>query len=143
MLTADDPEPVLFQGSAGGGEILLTCEHGGQSVPRALGDLGVSSADMQRHIAWDIGTEWVARQLCERLSCAGLICVFSRLVIDATRDERADGLIPNISDGTPRPGHANWSHFQRQERIDRLERLSKELGYDSPTMPSPENKKGR
>lgn len=82
--------------------------------------MGVTDADMRRHIAWDIGTETVGRELCGLLNCAGLICGFSRLVIDANRDPDAPGLIPHISDGTDLPLNKNMTEAQRTERHDRL-----------------------
>jgi predicted N-formylglutamate amidohydrolase len=98
----------------------IFADHASNQVPDWIGDLGVSSADMARHIAWDIGTETVARALCENLNCAGVICGFSRLVIDANRDPAAPGLIPQISDKTNIPANHGLSHADQQARIDRL-----------------------
>lgn len=95
-------------------------DHASNAVPDWVGDLGLSQSEMTRHIAWDIGTEWVARALCERLSCGGLICGFSRLVIDANRAPDAPGLIPLISDHTDIQGNHDLSQPQRNERIERL-----------------------
>lgn len=100
--------------------VFVFADHASNHVPDWIGGLGISNAEMQRHIAWDIGTEWVARELCRRLSCGGLICGFSRLVIDANRHTHYDGLIPAISDGTLIPGNKDLSPDQRQARIDRL-----------------------
>lgn len=100
----------------------IFADHASNHVPNWIGDMGVSEQDIKRHIAWDIGTEWVARQLCEQLSCAGLICGFSRLVIDANRDLDAAALVPAISDGTEIPANIGLSAAGRQERIDRLHR---------------------
>ena len=55
LLTAEDPAPVRVLREAGGSDIFLTADHAGRAIPEALGRLGVSDADMQRHIAWDIG----------------------------------------------------------------------------------------
>ena len=38
----------------------------GEPVPRALGDLGVSKGEWERHIAWDIGIAGVTTQLSRR-----------------------------------------------------------------------------
>ena len=95
------------------------CDHASNVVPDDI-DLGVSEADMQRHIAWDIGAEAVSRGLCDALACAGLICGFSRLVIDANRDPHAPGLIPEESDGTVIPGNQGLSAAARQDRIGRF-----------------------
>ncbi|MGB6231799.1 MAG: N-formylglutamate amidohydrolase [Litorimonas sp.] len=95
-------------------------DHASNAVPDWIGDLGLSNEDLSRHIAYDIGSETVARTLCAVLDCAGLICGFSRLVIDANRDPEAPGLIPTESDGTPIPGNAALTLPQREERIERL-----------------------
>lgn len=95
-------------------------DHASNHIPDWVGEFGLTDDEMSRHIAWDIGTEWVARDLCERLSCAGLICGFSRLVIDANRPPGTDESIPLISDGTVIPGNADLSVPQTQERKERL-----------------------
>lgn len=95
-------------------------DHASNHIPNWIDGFGVSDEDLARHIAWDIGTETVARELCKQLSCAGLLCGFSRLVIDANREPGTDGSIPALSDGTPIPGNADLSIPQAQERKQRL-----------------------
>ena len=101
-------------------DVFVFADHASRVIPDWIGDLGVSEADMRRHIAYDIGSEWVARRLCALLDCGGLLCGFSRLVIDANRDPGAPGLIPTESDGTPIPGNRDLTLPQRDERIERL-----------------------
>ena len=60
MLQADEPSPVLERNASGASPFFLTCDHYGRLIPRALGDLGVSDAERQRHIGWDIGIGSVA-----------------------------------------------------------------------------------
>ncbi|MGJ8560203.1 MAG: N-formylglutamate amidohydrolase [Litorimonas sp.] len=98
----------------------IFADHASNHIPDWVGDFGLSDDDLSRHIAWDIGTEWVARDLCERLSCAGLICGFSRLVIDVNREPDADDLIPLSTDGTDIHGNADLSIPQVAERKHRL-----------------------
>jgi predicted N-formylglutamate amidohydrolase len=107
-------------------------DHASNRVPDWVGELGVSREDMQRHIAWDIGSEAVARGLCERLGCAGHVCGFSRLVIDANRHPAAPGLIPATSDGTDIPANRALTPDAKDARTVRLysayhERLRTEL----------------
>ncbi|GLQ21501.1 N-formylglutamate amidohydrolase [Algimonas porphyrae] len=110
--TIDGPNEAVF----------IFADHASNHVPDWVGDLGVGPADMRRHIAWDIGTETVARTLCDTLSCSGLICGFSRLVVDANRDPDAPGLIPVITDGTDIPANHGLSHAQITARTNRLYR---------------------
>jgi predicted N-formylglutamate amidohydrolase len=107
LIHGSDPRAFIF------------CDHASNAVPPWV-SLGVSEDDMQRHIAWDIGTDGLGRRLCTDLDFGGLICGFSRLVIDANRDPKAPGLIPEYSDGTDIPGNHGLSHEDRQARIDRL-----------------------
>lgn len=139
MLTADDPEPVLFQGSPGGGKILLTCEHGGQLVPRALGDLGVSAADMQRHIAWDIGALALSQALLENVSARLVSQRFSRLVIDCNRGPASPDLIPTVSDETHVPGNRDLSPTEVGARTAAIhapfhDRIAAEIARDRPRL---------
>lgn len=98
----------------------IFCDHASNAVPDWIGDLGVSDADMNRHIAWDIGSEIVGRTLARELECGALICGFSRLVIDANRNPSAANLIPEVSDGTIIPANQNLSREAREERLVRL-----------------------
>lgn len=95
-------------------------DHASNHIPDWIGAFGVSDEDLSRHIAWDIGTGWVTRELCAQLSCAGLICGFSRLVIDANREPGTDGSIPIVSDGTDITGNVGLTIPQTQERKQRL-----------------------
>lgn len=101
-------------------DAFVFADHASNHIPDWIEDFGVSDEDLARHIAWDIGTETVARELCAQLSCAGLLCGFSRLVIDANRDPGTDGSIPAVSDATPIPGNVNLSIPQAEERKQRL-----------------------
>src|SRR3954453_22332699 len=105
LLGATDVPPVLEQNSAGRSPFLLTCDHYGRLVPRALGDLGVSPDEMERHIAWDIGIAGVAEQLSRALDAHLVAQRYSRLVIDCNRPPQAPSSIPLISEATTIPGN--------------------------------------
>ena len=82
------------------------CDHASNAMPYELEGLGLPKAELERHIAHDIGAAGVARELCGRLGCAGLLAGVSRLVIDLNRDPDHPGLVPVESDGTAIPGNA-------------------------------------
>ena len=67
-----DPPPVPFCRRDGAAQILLTCDHASNLVPRALGDLGLTREELSRHIGWDIGAREVSRGLAERLDAAAV-----------------------------------------------------------------------
>jgi predicted N-formylglutamate amidohydrolase len=112
LLQAGDPDPVEWINSAGASGIFLTCEHAGRTVPAALGDLGVAAEDMDRHIAYDVGAEGVARRLAERLDAALILQRYSRLVIDCNRPFEAKDCIVRESDGTLVPANADVSDHE-------------------------------
>lgn len=116
LLQAGDPVPVEWINSAGASTIFLTCEHAGRAVPRALGDLGIPAEEMDRHIAYDVGAEGVARGLAERLDAGLILQRYSRLVIDCNRPLEAKDCIVKQSDGTVIPSNADVSDRERQRR---------------------------
>ena len=117
LLGPDDPAPCVTVNPHGRSRIVLVCEHAGRQVPRRLGDLGLPPAAHQRHIAWDIGAEGVARALSAQLDATLFVQPYSRLVIDCNRAREAPDLIPEVADGTPVPGNAGLDAAQRAERF--------------------------
>lgn len=95
-------------------------DHSSNVIPPEFDDLGLSGDDLTRHIAWDIGTETVIRELCRIYGCAGHLAGFSRLVIDPNRDVALPSFIPVVTDGTLVPGNQDLSDAARQDRIDRF-----------------------
>lgn len=116
LLQTGDPEPVEWINSAGPSTIFLTCEHAGRAVPQALGDLGIPAEEMERHIAYDVGAEGVARGLAERLDAALILQRYSRLVIDCNRPLEAKDCIVTQSDGTVVPVNADIADLDRSRR---------------------------
>jgi len=102
-LGQDDPPPVLIEGAGGGGAIVLSCEHGGRALPGCLAHRAPAPADMDRHIAWDVGAAETARRIAERLAAPLALQPYSRLVVDSNRPRHAADLAPPVSDGTPVP----------------------------------------
>ena len=66
---------------------------------------GLAPAEMDRHIAWDIGVAGLGGALSESLNAVFIRQRFSRLVIDCNRDPESPGAVPPISDGTPVPAN--------------------------------------
>jgi predicted N-formylglutamate amidohydrolase len=74
-------------------------------LPRALGTLGVSSGDLERHIAWDIGAAQLAERLARALGSFLILQTYSRLVIDCNRPLDTPGSIVEVSEATRIPGN--------------------------------------
>lgn len=96
--------------------LFIIGDHASNYIPEHYGNLGLSGADLTRHIAWDIGTETVIRELCRHFGCAGQLAGVSRLVIDLNREPDRDTLIPLKSDGSTIWGNQNLSQTEREAR---------------------------
>ncbi|MGB8401678.1 N-formylglutamate amidohydrolase [Bradyrhizobium sp.] len=107
ILGDGDAAPVHERNAAGRSPFLLTCDHYGRLIPRALGDLGLPAGELTRHIAWDIGIAGVAEALSKQLDAHLVAQRYSRLVIDCNRPPHAASSIPRISEATIIPGNEN------------------------------------
>src|SRR5882672_10261951 len=105
LLEAAEVPPVVEENTAGRSPFLLTCDHYGRLIPRALGDLGLPASELTRHIAWDIGIAGVAEQLSKHLDAHLVAQRYSRLAIDCNRPPDAASSIPRISETTTIPGN--------------------------------------
>jgi predicted N-formylglutamate amidohydrolase len=120
LLTAADPAPVRVLRENGASDLFLTADHAGRIIPAALGDLGVSEADRQRHIAWDIGIAGTTERLSALLDATAVFQTYSRLVIDCNRDPGWPTAMPEISEHTPIPGNRNLTERDRAARIEAI-----------------------
>src|ERR1700751_6261826 len=100
LLGVNDTAPVFEQNADGRSPFLLTCDHYGRLIPRALGDLGLPESELVRHIAWDIGIAGVAETLSKHLDAHLVAQRDSRLVIDCNRPPATESSIPIISEAT-------------------------------------------
>jgi len=96
--------------------LLLIGDHASNVVPAGV-DLGVPAAIMDQHVAIDIGVAPLGRALCAALACPGILGGVSRLVIDLNREEDAEGLIPELSDGHVIPANIGLQPAERGRRI--------------------------
>ena len=83
----------------------MLCDHASKAVPKALGMLGLSEAEIARHIGWDIGGLDAALALARLLDAPLVASGYSRLVIDCNRWPGGEGSTPEVSDGTPVPAN--------------------------------------
>jgi predicted N-formylglutamate amidohydrolase len=80
-------------------------DHASHRIPRRLGDLGLPAAELQRHIAWDIGALGVARRMASTLDAPLVAQNYSRLVIDCNRDPKVATSIPTVGESIGIPGN--------------------------------------
>ena len=116
LLVAGDIDPVAVDNPGGCADLVLLGDHAGRVIPAQLGDLGLSGADLERHIAWDIGVAGLGARLAQRLDAVFIRQAYSRLVIDCNRNLEAQDSIPEISDGARIAGNAALDAAQRQVR---------------------------
>lgn len=86
--------------------VLFLCDHASNALPPAYGTLGLSPAQLARHIGYDIGAAAVTRRLAARFRAPALLTTFSRLLIDPNRGTDDPTLVMRLSDGAIVPGNA-------------------------------------
>lgn len=121
LLEGED-DPVIVVNKSGRSPVVLVCEHAGRRIPVRLGTLGLSEADLSRHIAWDIGAEGVSRMLSRLLDAPLVLQRYSRLVYDCNRPPEALDSIPVVSETTPIPGNEKLDPQDRLQRINEIYR---------------------
>lgn len=116
LLGEGDIAPVHEVNAEGQSPFLLTSDHYGRVLPRALGNLGVAESELVRHIGWDIGIAGVAERLARMLDAHLIAQRYSRLVIDCNRPPAAVSSIPVISEATAIPRNEGISEREREAR---------------------------
>ena len=120
LLDPDEPPPFTVEHAEGASPFFLTADHAGRLLPQRLGDLGVSAAERERHIAWDIGIAGVSRRLAGKLDAFLILQTYSRLAIDCNRSPGVPSSICILSELTEIPGNRDLSPAQREMRIREL-----------------------
>lgn len=108
--------PEIIAGDVRSG-VLLLCDHASNAVPAALAQLGMPPAEMQRHIAFDIGAADVTRTMASLLGAPAILTRFSRLLIDPNRGRDDPTLVMRLSDGALVPGNARLSEAGIAARV--------------------------
>jgi predicted N-formylglutamate amidohydrolase len=131
LLSPGEPPPYRLEREHASSAFFIICDHAGAAIPRKLGTLGLAAADLERHIAWDIGAAGVALMLAELLDACVILQTYSRLVIDCNRPIGSPGSIVARSEATRIPGNESVTDADaaRREREvfrpyhDRIQRL--------------------
>jgi predicted N-formylglutamate amidohydrolase len=116
LLGPDEPPAFVATNRQGRSNFVIVVDHASARIPRRLRDLGLPAAELQRHIAWDIGALAVARHVADTLDAPLVAQNYSRLVIDCNRDPRVATSIPTISESSEIPGNVGLSDAQRLAR---------------------------
>ena len=123
MTTMDPPAtpaPFLTHNETAPGPAVILCDHASNHDPACVngGDLGLSDADMSRHIAYDVGAAGLAAALAPMLDASAVLSQFSRLVIDPNRGADDPTLVMKLYDGSiiPANRHADAAEVARRKR---------------------------
>lgn len=115
-------KPVLVTNATGASPFVLVCDHASRRIPARYGDMGLTAAELESHIAWDPGALPVSQVLSRMLDAPLVESTVSRLVIDANRDPAAANLIWTLSEATRIAANEGLSPEERQFRIDAYHR---------------------
>ncbi len=117
LIGPDDPPPFEIVNPGGKAPVLFVCDHASRAFPRHMGCLGLDKSVLDRHIAWDIGSAGVARQLCERFDAVAVFAGYSRLLVDCNRQLYDPSAFIKVSDGIAIPGNLNLSEDEKWLRV--------------------------
>ena len=120
ILAPDEGTPFAIEQADASGPFVIICEHASRTLPRAVGDLGLSADALQSHIAWDPGALAVAKLLSARFDSPLIFQRFSRLVYDCNRPPEAPGAMPETSEIYRIPGNEKLSQAERDARTNAL-----------------------
>ena len=116
LLTADEPPAVSKIEGGSSSPFLLLCDHASNRVPQSLGTLGLSTRDLERHIAWDIGAVDMTRNVANELGAVAILQNYSRLVIDCNRAPSVSDSIVEISEFMEIPANRALPPVERERR---------------------------
>jgi predicted N-formylglutamate amidohydrolase len=122
LLSAGEAPAATIQNENGSSPIILICEHASNTIPKNLGMLGLSDADLQRHIAYDIGALGTSKLLSKLLNAPLIYQNYSRLIYDCNRSPESDGAVPEVSEITPIPANKNLNAESKLARINEIYR---------------------
>ena len=117
LLGPDDPPACEVLNPEGAAPVVFLCDHASNRVPCALDRLGLAPADLERHIAWDIGAAAITRRLAAHFDAPAVLAGYSRLVIDCNRRLEDEQSILSLSDGTEIPGNRNLTGEDAAARV--------------------------
>ena len=99
------------------GPFVLVCDHASNWIPPSLNGLGLPSAELGRHIAWDAGALELAQRLSHLLDAPLVHATVSRLVLDVNREPTHPGSVVTSSEDTVIPGNLELSPEERSKRV--------------------------
>jgi predicted N-formylglutamate amidohydrolase len=121
MTTTGIDAPEIIEGDIRSGTLIL-CDHASNAIPDEFASLGLAPAELERHIAYDIGAADVTRRLAAELGAPAVLSRFSRLLVDPNRGPDDPTLVMRLADGAVVPGNAALDEAGIESRIARFYR---------------------
>ncbi|MGD8358698.1 MAG: N-formylglutamate amidohydrolase [Lysobacterales bacterium] len=118
LIGPGDPPPFMTYNDHGRASVLLVADHASPFFPAAMNQLGLADWVLEKHVAWDIGSDKLTRYLADALDAQAVLAGFSRLIIDPNRRLDDPTAFMEVSDGVAIPGNLQLDDRQRQQRID-------------------------
>jgi predicted N-formylglutamate amidohydrolase len=117
LLAPDEPQPVAVTNEGGTSAFVIVADHAGNYLPRRLQGLGLAAAELERHIAWDIGVGAVCTMMGDKLGAVVIRQNYSRLAIDCNRVPGSPTSIVEVSEHTTVPGNIGLGRTQIESRF--------------------------
>ncbi len=105
----------IVEGRADAGLVIL-CDHADNAFPPGYGTLGLPPAEIERHIAYDIGASALTMGIAASFDVPAVLTRFSRLLIDPNRGDDDPTQIMRLSDGAIVPGNRHLVDGERDRR---------------------------
>lgn len=117
LIGPGDPPPYMSYNDHGRAPVLLVADHASPFFPAAMNQLGLANWVLERHVAWDIGSDQLARCLADALDAQAVLAGFSRLIVDANRKPDDPTAFAEVSDGIAIPGNIDLDEAQKALRM--------------------------
>ena len=117
LIGPGDPPPYMTYNDHGRAPVLLVADHASPFFPAAMNQLGLADWVLERHVAWDIGSDQLTRYLADALDSQAVLAGFSRLIVDPNRRLDDPTAFVQVSDGIAIPGNLDLGEEQKALRV--------------------------
>lgn len=117
LIGPGDPPPYMTYNDHGSARVLLVADHASPFFPEGMNQLGLADWVLERHVAWDIGSDKLTRSLADELDARAVLAGFSRLIVDPNRKLDDPTAFIEVSDGIAIPGNMGLDDEQKALRV--------------------------
>lgn len=117
LIGPGDPPPYMTYNDHGKASVLLVADHASPYFPAAMNQLGLADWVLEKHVAWDIGSDELVRCLADELDAQAVLAGFSRLIVDPNRRLDDPSAFLAVSDGVAVPGNIDLGEEDKALRV--------------------------